>query len=178
MKKEIIVISDLWGIRKGDWYKHFEKLLSDRYRLCFYDACKLGKIDLEPFEQSFLHQQFIDFGIDQAAKSLINLETNSKFVIGCSIGGIIAWRAIQMGMAIDALITISATRLRFETTELPIRNLNYFGRDDINKPDSTWMKTVGKNSSVIISGNHELYHSKKLLKEVLLDNELLHMYSI
>ena len=144
-------------MQKSEWLKHFEKRLSDYYEIKFYDACTLGGINLDPYEEKNLHQQFLNFGIARAVKSLAALENDSHIYIGCSIGGLIAWKAGLMGLPMEKLICISSTRIRMETQKPACAIHLFFGNKDDYRPDVDWMKLMNIESSVLLQGDHDIY---------------------
>ncbi|MEM0993698.1 MAG: hypothetical protein AAF847_09050 [Bacteroidota bacterium] len=71
--KEIVVLSDLWGIGKSEWFMYYRKLMSVSYAIKFYDSCELGQINLTKYEEANIHEQFIKFGIQNAVDKLLEL---------------------------------------------------------------------------------------------------------
>jgi len=167
LKKEVIIISDMWGAGRSNWLNNFQHGLLGDYKIKFYDACKLGQIDINPYEEENLHQQFLDFGIENAIKNLIRIEKEARTYITCSIGGVMAWKAALAGLPIERLIAISPTRLRLET-ETPNCNFQlFYGRDDESKPDLTWLEAYAKGRYRLLDGDHQLYKDKEIVQEVL-----------
>jgi len=70
MDKEIIIISDIWGKKNSGWLNDYYNLLSTNYAVNYIDACELAGVALEPYEEGFLHKQFVDFGIENAVTRL------------------------------------------------------------------------------------------------------------
>lgn len=169
MKEEIIILSDLWGINKSEWFVHFERMLSGNYYVKFYDSCKLGEIDLTPYEEKNIHKQFVKCGIEKASNKLLILEKQPKIYIGCSVGGVILWKAGLKGLPVKKLITISATRLRKEKEKPNCSIKTYFGELDEYKPKPTWFELVGKDANKILKGNHEIYKNKLSVAQIIND---------
>ena len=164
---EIVVLSDLWGTKKSEWFSCYEELISANYKIKFYDSCELGKIDLTKYEEVNIHSQFVEFGIQNAVNKLLETEKQPKIYIGCSVGGVILWRAGLRGLPIEKLVTISATRLRKEREKpfCPVRM--YFGETDKYKPDEKWFKQIGIYSKYVIKGNHDIYREKTSILKIL-----------
>lgn len=173
MKKEIIIISDLWGKTKSAWVEHFKDLLSANYNITYYDACELGEVKTAPYEQEYLHQQFVQFGIDHAVDKLLKLETSKSICIGCSVGGVIAWKAALKDMQFEKIITISSTRLRKESKKPDGPVYNFFGTNDGYKPNSDWIKSPDLGSTFLLEGEHDIYTQASLIKEILYKSRLL-----
>ncbi|MEQ9296969.1 MAG: hypothetical protein RIF33_00325 [Cyclobacteriaceae bacterium] len=167
MEKEIVILSDLWGTSHSHWIRHFRKGISSQYNIKFYDSCELGNIDVANLDEKIRHEQFINFGIQNAVNKLIELEKESKIYIGCSVGGVIAWKAGLAGLRIQELVTISSTRLRKETDKpnCPVRM--YFGEFDKYKPDRDWLITINCTCEIIEGGNHDIYNDELVVSEIL-----------
>lgn len=166
MKKELIIVSDLWGRNRSDWLVHFEQLLGERYDLKFYDACQLGEVDLTDYNQENLHRQFVDFGIEKAVNKLLNLEPKPKLYIGISVGGVILWRAGLLGLPIQKLVTISATRLRHETEKPNVPIQLFFGLLDEYQPDKNWFNALQVDGHFIPKGDHDIYQNSLTVAQI------------
>jgi pimeloyl-ACP methyl ester carboxylesterase len=149
MKKvEYLIISDLNGWNSID--------LPDSNGVKKLDARDLGRIDLE----KDIHQQFVSGGIDRAASVILSYSANT--VIGLSVGGVIAWRAMQKGWDVKELIAISSTRLRFEKDKPPCLTKLYFGEKDTFRPSESWFTEMKVPYTIIASEDHDLYKRIKL----------------
>ena len=164
--QEIVIVSDLWGI-KGDWFAEYEAILSDHYQLSFINACSLAEINVEDYSEDKIHQQFVNGGIDLAVTKLLKQEPTNKIYLGCSIGGVILWKAALQGFQMEKLITISSTRLRYETARPANLHKMYFGKNDTNIPNPTWINSIGTEYVVMVDGDHEIYKDKSIISEVL-----------
>lgn len=167
MKKEIIIISDIWGAGNSTWLNNFQHELLGKYKIKFYDACRLGQIDINNYEEENLHQQFLDFGIENAVNNLIRIEKEPKIYITSSIGGVFVWQAALRGLPVDQLIAISPTRLRKETESPNIDFQLFFGKEDMNKPDLIWLEAFAKGKYSLVDGDHHIYGDKETVISIL-----------
>lgn len=167
MKKEIIIVSDLWGAGQSTWLNNFQHTLLGKYKIKFYDACKLGQIDTSNYEEDKLHEQFVAFGIDKAIANLIRIEKEPKTYIACSIGGVITWKAALEGLPVEKMIAISSTRLRMETKSPSCDFQLHYGKDDSNRPSEQWLNTFAKDRYQLMDGDHQIYTEKNLVVEIL-----------
>jgi len=172
MKKEIVVISDIWGKSKSDWFEKFDEKLGDDYLVRYYDACQLSKVETEPYEQERLHHQFVQFGINNAVDKLLAAEKSSRIYIGCSVGGVIAWKAGLKGLPIEKLITISSTRLRKESKAPNCQLYNFFGYNDDHKPNSDWLNSSIYGSTFLIEGGHDIYKESLSIDHIIYQTKL------
>ena len=69
--KRLIVLSDLWGKSKSDWFVRYETILKNEFEIVFYDSCELGDIDLSDSSEDRIHQQFAHEGIERAVNKLL-----------------------------------------------------------------------------------------------------------
>ena len=66
MKKQLLILSDLWGIQKATYLPQYTALLQAKYNIQFIDCCQIGQVDTSNYTQENLHQQFINGGINLA----------------------------------------------------------------------------------------------------------------
>ncbi|MEM8907662.1 MAG: hypothetical protein AAGD05_07430, partial [Bacteroidota bacterium] len=167
MNQEVVLLSDLWGSKKSEWVNHYRDHLTGVAAFKFYDSCALGGINMVPDEKDHIHRQFVDFGIQNAARQLLHLEKQAKTYIGCSVGGVIVWRAGLLGLPIQQLILISSTRLRKEKDKPLCPITIYFGELDSYQPDLHWYQKMGLQNEIIPKGSHEIYKIPSLLPQFL-----------
>lgn len=167
VKKEIVIVSDLWGRKGGEWFSLYEQLFAPQYNVSFCDVCELAEINLEDYTQEKIHQQFVEGGIDVAVNKLLKEMPSNKIYIGCSIGGVILWKAALQGFQMYKLITISSTRLRFETEKPDCLHKMIFGRQDKYLPTQDWIDSMGVGETLFVNGGHEIYKDKKMITELL-----------
>ena len=172
MANKIIIISDLWGSGRSRWVEHFRRILESNYSIQFYDACLLGSVDTRYYDERLIHQQFVEFGIDQAADKLIAQNEINAVYIGCSVGGVIAWRAGLKGLPMKKLITISSTRLRRESQKPKCEVINFFGKEDEYKPEDIWLNSLGFGQSFSIDGGHDIYADYEAVKFIINKSKL------
>lgn len=152
---KLIVITDLWGKKKFDWFLNYQKNL--KADLLIYDSCELGNIDKTIYEEANLHQQFVSGSIDIAVDKLLEKEKNEVNVLAFSIGGTIAWKAILKGLKVNNLFVVSATRLRYEIEKPNCKIYLFYGENDIYKPKLTWFEHLGILVKEIKNKGHEVY---------------------
>ncbi len=80
-------------------------------------------------------------GMREAVRSLCE-ESRACLGIGFSAGGTALWHAAKAGLALHALICVSSTRLRFETSPINIPTFVLWGECDPNRPDDAWNDIV------------------------------------
>ncbi len=164
--KRLIVLSDLWGKGKSNWFVEYEKILKKHFDICFYDCCELAEIDLYDLSEEKIHFQFINGGIERAVKALLDKEKGKIDLLGFSIGGLIAWKATVDGLKVGHLSAISATRLRFEEKK-PKCSINlFYGENDKYKPSEEWFRKFNIEMNIYEKQKHCFYNDKKTAIDV------------
>ncbi|WP_367393108.1 alpha/beta hydrolase [Lewinella sp. LCG006] len=167
MQQRLIILSDLWGVDRSQWWSFYEQPLRQHFELQWYDCCLLGQINLAHYEQEELHQQFLDGGIERAVDRLLAAEKHypPAYVLAFSIGGTISWRAILQGLSCSYFCAVSATRLRKEDEQLSIRGKLYYGEDDPYRPDEKWSeRQVHLSHALLPNHGHEVYTKAEIAK--------------
>jgi len=159
MRPKLIILSDLWGIKKSNWVNIYTKRLNEKFDVKYYDCCELGEIDTSIYNQDILHNQFINGGIEIAASRLLELEKGKINILAFSIGGTIAWKAGVKGLKINNLYAISSTRLRYESKKPNCKINLIFGEKDNFKPNADWFKKTKVKFEIIKNEGHEIYQN-------------------
>ena len=169
MMQRLIVLSDLWGIARSQWWSYYKKSLQQHFEVEWYDCCKLGEIDLGDYDQDKLHQQFLAGGLDRAVGSLIAAEKDRlpALILAFSIGGVIAWRAVQEGLPCEYFCAVSATRLRNEQEVFSTKGKLYYGANDPYHPNEQWHQQQSKLSYELLpTYGHEAYIKVEVAKMI------------
>lgn len=169
MAEKLLVVSDMWGIKKGLWITSYFGYLQQYYNIEFYDAQQLANLDLPVMTEDNIHKAFVEGGIDTAVAHLLKKEQEPCHVLAFSTGGTIAWKAALKGLPIISLTAISPTRIRLEN-EAPNCDINLmYGECDQFKPDVHWAEQVGVEFDIVPNFGHELYSDEKIITDVCMD---------
>lgn len=164
MKPRLLILSDLWGIQKSDWIRYYTTELKDSFELQYYDCCKLGELNISPYTEENLHQQFVQRGIKLAVENLGKLEQGKVNILAFSIGGVIGWKwAVNNPNAIS-LYAVSSTRLRYETSKPSGRIELYFGEEDPYKPKNEWFIKMNLDIYFENKKTHQIYMTPEFAK--------------
>lgn len=159
-KQELIILSDLWGKGKSDWVKYYTESLENHFEIAHYDCCDLGEINISKYDEDSLHQQFINGGIEKAVENLVLKVNDQVYILAFSIGGFIAWKAMQSGLQSQNLFAVSSTRIRKER-EKPAGFVQlYYGENDIFRPGEKWFRSLNLNSEIFKNEDHNFYQNK------------------
>lgn len=160
MKTRLIIISDLWGIKRSKWIEIYLENLNKNFNIQYYDACDLGEIDMSIYQQKNLHKQFVNHGITMAIDNLLKKEKGMIDILAFSVGGLIAWKAGLKGLKINKLYVVSSTRLRYEVHKPKCVIKLFFGENDIHKPTNGWFEKLIVEFEIVKKRNHNMYIKK------------------
>lgn len=166
MAEKLVVVSDMWGAKKGLWITSYFGYLQQYYDIVFHDCQQLGNIDVQISSEENIHQAFLNGGIDTAVTNLLQKETQPAHYLAFSTGGTIAYKAALQGLPMKSLTAISATRIRFEEHR-PDTNLNLiYGECDEFKPGLKWAQQTGVEIKVVPNFGHAMYSDEKIISDV------------
>ncbi|MEZ4810497.1 MAG: hypothetical protein R2819_09075 [Allomuricauda sp.] len=169
MAEKLVVVSDMWGAKKGLWIASYFGYLQQYYDITFHDCQQLGNLDVPVSTEENIHRAFVTDGIDTAVAHLLKKETKPAHYLAFSTGGTIVWKAALKGLPVKSLTALSATRIRLEDKSPDVPKNLIFGEYDEFKPDFDWAKRVGADFSVVPNFGHRLYSDEKIIAQVCLD---------
>lgn len=169
MAEKLIVLSDMWGIKKGLWITSYFGYLQQYYDIEFHDVQQLANLDIPVLTGENIHKAFVEGGIDTAVAHLLKKVDQPCHVLAFSTGGTIAWKAGVQGLPMKSLTAISPTRIRFEENRPDCTVDLIYGECDAFKPDMNWAKKVGIDFKIVPNFGHELYSDEKIIGDVSMD---------
>ncbi len=175
--RELIILSDLWGLKAAPWVQCYVESLSEIYgQVSVHDSCVLANID-PCIDEKGRHQQFINGGASHAVKVLCERQSSKVDVLGFSIGGTIGWQFALKSPWVARLLCLSSTRLRKQKNKPDSDIRLYFGEHDDFKPDGPWHESMHLSSRIINGHGHEFYRdmaqvfAPQLVKELTIVRE-------
>jgi hypothetical protein len=166
--QQVYLITDIGGKENATYARLFGQMLSPHQCLQVIDVCELAGIDVS-LSESIKHRQFLDFGIHRAVESLKKYADPSAIFIGCSMGGLIIWKAALLCLDFKKFIAIASTRLRFETDHPQGEFKLYFGTLDPNNPDISWFSLLNDHSYQFLDGDHYIYTQPEIIRNICLE---------
>ncbi len=170
MANRLVILSDMWGAKKGQWITSYLGYLQQYYKITFYDCQQLADINLTVESPENLEKAFLEEGIDTAVAHLLKKEYKRSHYLAFGIGGSIAWKAALEGLPMKSLYAISSTRLRMEEQRPKKGDIKLlYGNNDEFKPSENWSREMGVEMESIKKFGHSLYTDEKIIGKVSLD---------
>lgn len=169
MAERLVIVSDMWGIKKGLWITSYLAYLQQHFDITFYDSQQLAHLEVVVHSEENIHRAFVEGGIATAAAHLVKKEKEPAHYLGFSTGGTIAWKAGLMGLPMKSLYTVSSTRIRSETKRPQCPTTTLFGDGDIYRPKSEWYEKSMVKGKLIKGFGHSMYTDEKIIQKVCQD---------
>lgn len=166
MEPRLLILSDMWGLKRCAWIKHYVEMLDPVFSVQVYDSCVLGEVAAADAGEEAIHSAFIHGGIDTAANKLLSLETGKVDILAFSMGGSIAWEAGMKGMDIGRLYAVSSTRLRLQAEKPDCRIQLFYGAEDLSQPDLSWFEKSGLDPPLLERGGHDFYKATSSARRI------------
>lgn len=169
MAQKLVILSDMWGAKKGLWITSYLGYLQQYFDITYHDIQQLSNLDVVVNTAENVNRAFVEGGIDAAVSNLLNKETEPAHYLAFSTGGTIAWKAGLAGLPMKSLYTVSATRIRAEDMKPECKTVALFGDQDMYRPKLDWHQNVGVKSELIEGFGHTMYTDEKIISRVCLD---------
>lgn len=153
----IVFLSDLWGKEDIVWFDNYKNKLSNQFTIKFLDCQEIGGINSVTSTEQEIHQQFVEFGIENAVKYLLKNIYKPTVIVGFSVGGTIGWKAIKRGLKAKHFYGVSATRLRKEQENLDCPTILFYGEDDSYRPNKSWQNKMKLQPLTFSNQGHDFY---------------------
>ncbi len=169
MAQKLVILSDMWGAKKGLYITSYLGYLQQYFDITYYDIQQLANIDVKILSQENVHRAFVEGGIETGVAHLLKKETEPAHYLGFSMGGTIAWKAGLMGLPMKSIYTVSSTRIRAEESKPECKTTALFGDKDMYRPKSDWHQRLGVKPELIKGFGHTMYADEKIIGRVCLD---------
>jgi hypothetical protein len=171
MAERLVVLSDMYGSKRGLWITSYLGYLQQYFDIVFYDSKELANIELTVNSDENIYNAFLQGGMDTAVAHLLKKEHHESHYLTFCAGGSIAWKAGMMGLPMKSLYAISPLNLEvFDwKPECPVHVL-YGEYGDFKKllPSGGWSERVGVPVEIVPKFGYELYSDEKIIQKVCL----------
>lgn len=168
MAEKLVILSDMWGSKKGLWITSYLGYLQQYFDIQFHDTQQLADVDLVMLTSEELYKAFSEGGKDIAVKQLLKKEKKPAHYLTFCAGGTVTWLAAEQGLPIKSLYAVSPIDLPLDGTPpaCPVRLL--YGENDKDLPTKEWAKEKGVSLEIMPQFGHELYSDEKIIQKVCL----------
>lgn len=169
MSKRLVILSDIWGCKKGLWITSYLGYLQSYFDITFYDCRELGYVDMKVNSADELHNAFLDGGMENAVQNLLKKEQEPAHYLTFCAGSTIGWKAALKGLPIQSLYAISPFGLQasLDKPDIPV-NLLYGEYQNITSSEKR-SSEEGLVLETIPKFGHELYTDEKIIQKVCLN---------
>ncbi len=169
MAERLVVVSDMWGSKKGLWITSYLGYLQQYFNIVFYDSRELAQIDKTKATSEELYEAFINGGMETAVAQLLANEQEASHYITFCAGGNIAWHAALRGLPVKSLYAVSPMNLH-QITEAPSCPVTLlYGELSEKRPSRAWAIQTNSIMEVVPNFGHEMYSDEKVIKKVCRD---------
>jgi pimeloyl-ACP methyl ester carboxylesterase len=168
MAEKLVILSDMWGSKKGLWITSYLGYLQQYFDIQFHDTQQLADVDLVVCTSENLYEAFQNGGLNTAVAQLLRKEKQPCHYLTFCAGGTVAWHAALKGLPMKSLYAISPIDLPLDMPkpDCPIRLL--YGGNDKDLPSGKWANEKGVSLEVMEGYGHELYSDEKIIQKVCL----------
>ncbi|MGC1516282.1 MAG: hypothetical protein WA810_11960, partial [Maribacter sp.] len=138
MSEKLVIVSDMWGAKKGLWITSYLGYLQQYFDITFYDSQQLGNLDILIQSEENVHEAFMNGGIATAVSHLLKKEKEPCYYLAFSTGATIVWEAAKRGLPVKSLYGISPTRIRKNNEKPQVPFHLVFGQNDLFRPNEDW----------------------------------------
>ncbi|TLP82231.1 hypothetical protein [Maribacter sp. ACAM166] len=169
MAEKLVIVSDMWGVKKGLWITSYLGYLQQYFDITFYDSQQLANLDIVVQSEENVHNAFVAGGIETAVSHLLKKEKEPCYYLAFSTGGTIVWEAAKKGLPVKSLYSVSATRIRLKNEKPNVPFQLLYGQNDQFRPSEDWSNRLGIDMEISPNYAHTLYSDEKIIQKVCLD---------
>ncbi len=169
MAERLVILSDMWGIKRGMWITSYLGYLQQYYQIEFYDIMQLANIDYMHYSEEELYQEFVNGGVNTAVAHLLKKETKPSHYLAFCAGGTVAWKAALKGLPMKSLYAVSPGELHSEVEAPLVHTTLLYGGNYSKIPSDNWVNQTGVEIEVVPNFGSTLYSDEKIIKKVCLD---------
>ena len=179
MAERLVILSDLWGAKKGLWITSYLGYLQQYFDIVYYDTSQLADLDTGLPTAENLCAAFDNGGLERAVRNLMAKETTLSHYLAFCAGGTVAWHAAREGLPVKSLYAVSPLYLHRESDIPDCQVTLVFGEYMDDRPSKAWAGKLGAPMEIIPLFGREMYSDEKIIQKVcrdLLDEALRKQY--
>lgn len=168
MAERLVVLSDMWGAKKGLWITSYLGYLQQYFDIVFYDSQQLADVDVLIHSPENIYEAFVNGGRDTAVAQLLRKENTPSHYLTFCAGGSIAWNAALKGLPMKSLYAVSPVNLHLEKERPNCPVTVLYGEYHKELPSKEWSIQQNQPFEVVPKFGHELYTDEKIIQKVCL----------
>ncbi len=165
MAERLVILSDMWGSKKGLWITSYLGYLQQYFDIVFYDCQQLANISLTLDTEDNICKEFVNGGMETAVAHLLIKESEPSHYLAFCAGGSIAWKAAIKGLPMKSLYAVSAMGLHTEREKPNCPVTMLYGEYDGLVPAKEWFSSLGVSVEVVPNFGQGLYTDEKIIKK-------------
>lgn len=179
MAERLVILSDLWGAKKGLWIASYLGYLQQYFDIVYYDTSQLADLETGMLKPEDLNDAFDKGGLKRAVRALMAKETTPSHYLTFCAGGTVVWNAARKGLPVRSLYAVSPLYLHRETEAPDCQVTLVYGEYMDRRPSRDWALKLGAPMEVIPRFGKTMYSDEKIIQKVcrdLLDEALRKQY--
>jgi len=179
MAERLVILSDLWGAKKGLWITSYLGYLQQYFDIVYYDTSQLADLDTGLTSAEDLCTAFDNGGLERAVRNLMAKESTPGHYLTFCAGGTVVWNAAKEGLPVESLYAVSPLNMHRETDVPDCQLTLVYGEYMDNRPSKDWALSMGAPMEIIPRFGREMYSDEKIIQKVckdLLDEALRKQY--
>mgnify|MGYP001337749713 CR=1 FL=1 len=179
MAERLVILSDLWGAKKGLWITSYLGYLQQYFDIVYYDTSQLADLDAGLTSAEDLCTAFDNGGLERAVRNLMAKESTPGHYLTFCAGGTVVWNAAKEGLPVESLYAVSPLNMHRETDVPDCQLTLVYGEYMDNRPSKDWALNMGAPMEIIPRFGREMYSDEKIIQKVckdLLDEALRKQY--
>ena len=169
MAERLVVLSDIWGAKKGMWITSYLGYLQQYFEIVYYDSQQLADLDLVNFTPEGVMEALDQGGMDTAIAQLLIKETVPSHYLSFCCGGLIGWKAALKGVPMKSLYAVSPLNIQSENERPDIPVTLLYGEYQEDRPSQEWADHMQVPIEVVPNFGRELYTDEKIIGKVSLN---------
>lgn len=168
MAERLVILSDIWGSKKGLWITSYLGYLQQYYDIVYYDIQQLSDIEVLIHSHENLKEAFLNGGLDTAVAQILKKESTPSHYLTFGFGGNIAWRGALKGLPVKSIYAASPSAIGTEKNRPDCPVMLLYGEYDGEIPAMEWSALLDIPVETIPKFGRELYSDEKIIRMICL----------
>ena len=166
MTERLVVLSDIWGAKKGMWITSYLGYLQQYFEIVYYDTQQLAGIEIVNYTPDEVGTALNNGGLETAISQLRIKEQIPSHYLSFCCGGLIAWKAALEGIPMKSLFAVSPLNIHLENERPDIPVTLLYGENQEDRPTQEWADHMNVPIEVVPKFGRQLYTDEKIIGKV------------